>query len=201
MAWEDGAFRAAAECSTGSLPRPPAARLPGMPDRERLVLDPIAADPEVGRWLAALEDGRRETLRELDGVSDALVDRAPAGPLDTIGTLLYHVGLIEADWVASDILGLDDPPDLGAFLPWPDRDDGGRLTVVTGLTLAAHLDRLAGIRSWVLQELSELTADDLGRTRAMPSYDVSPVWAIHHILQHEAEHRAHIAWIRDTSGV
>ena len=29
-----------------------------MPDRERqrLVLDPIAGDPEVGRWLAALED-------------------------------------------------------------------------------------------------------------------------------------------------
>ena len=197
MASDDWAFRAAAECSTGSSPIP-ATRLPGMPDRERLVLDPIATDPEVGRWLAALEDGRRETLRELEGVSDALVDRTPDGPLDTIGTLLYHVGLIEADWVASDILGLDDPPELVAFLPWPDRDDAGRLTVVTGLPLAAHLARLAGIRAWVLRHLGDLTAVDLGRTRAMPSYDVSPVWAIHHVLQHEAEHRAHIAWLRDT---
>jgi hypothetical protein len=44
-----------------------------------------------------------------------------------------------------------------------------------------------------------LTADDLDRLRVMPDYDVSPVWAIHHLLQHEAEHRTHIAWIRDTT--
>jgi len=72
------------------------------------------------------------------------------------------------------------------------------LTVVTGLPLKAHLDRLTGIREWVLRQLGGLTAADLGQTRAMASYDVSPVWAIHHVLQHEAEHRAHIAWIRDT---
>jgi hypothetical protein len=27
---------------------------------------------------------------------------------------------------------------------------------------------------------------------------VAPDWAVHHILQHEAEHRSHIAWLRDT---
>ena len=26
------------------------------PDRERLILEPLGDDPEVGRWLAALED-------------------------------------------------------------------------------------------------------------------------------------------------
>ena len=32
----------------------------------------------------------------------------------------------------------------------------------------------------------------------LEQYDVAPDWAIHHILQHEAEHRSHIAWLRDT---
>lgn len=32
--------------------------------RKTLALVPIADDPEVGRWLAALEDCRRDTLRE-----------------------------------------------------------------------------------------------------------------------------------------
>jgi hypothetical protein len=170
-----------------------------MPERQRFVLDPIASDPEVGRWLSALEDGRRDTLRELDGVTPSMVDRRPDGPLDNIGTILYHVGLIEADWVAADILGLDEPADLGTLLPWPDRTPDGKLTVVTGVSLEDHVARLAGIRSWVLDRLATMTADDFHHVRAMPDYDVSPDWAIHHILQHEAEHRAHIAWIRDTA--
>ena len=29
-------------------------------------------------------------------------------------------------------------------------------------------------------------------------FDVVPDRVIHHILQHEAEHRSHIAWLRDT---
>ena len=101
--------------------------------RERLVLDPIAEDAEVGRWLSALEDGRRDTLRELDGVTDAMVDVRVTDELNTIGTLLYHVALIEADWLLDDIF--DDrgawPVDL---LPFGDRDPKGTLTEVRGLS-------------------------------------------------------------------
>ncbi len=170
-----------------------------MSHRDRLALDPIAPDQEVGRWLAALEDGRRDTIRELDRVDAGVIDRRPDGPLDTIGTLLYHIGLIEADWVASDVLGLMDPPELAAWLPWPDRTEDGRLTPVTGLSLDEHLERLGAIRTWTLDRLRTLDGADFHRVRSMPDYDVAPDWAVHHILQHEAEHRAHIAWIRDTS--
>ena len=42
--------------------------------RSRLVLTPIGDDPQVGLWLAALEDGRTDTLKELDGVTSEMVD-------------------------------------------------------------------------------------------------------------------------------
>ena len=161
-------------------------------------LDPIAPDQQVGRWLAALEDGRGRTLDEVRHLRPDQVDAAPNGPLATIGSLLYHIGLIEADWVAGDILGLGEPPELLALLPWPDRDEHGRLTIVS-VPLDEHLARLATIRGWVLERLRPLSSDDLSRLRAMPDYDVAPDWAIHHLIQHEAEHRAHIAWIRDTT--
>lgn len=103
-----------------------------MPDREKLVLEPFGAHPEVGRWLAVLEDGRRDTLRELERVTPAMVDRRPDGPLESIGTILYHIALIEADRVATEILGSDEPLELAALLPWPDRrpclDPGHRAT-------------------------------------------------------------------------
>jgi hypothetical protein len=86
--------------------------------RQRLTLEPIADDPEVGRWLAALEDGRRDTLRELERVTPEMVDWYPDAPLNSIGSLLYHIALIEADRVATEILELTEyPPELGRLLP------------------------------------------------------------------------------------
>jgi len=32
-------------------------------EREVLALEPMADDPEVGRWLSAMEDARRDTLK------------------------------------------------------------------------------------------------------------------------------------------
>ena len=169
------------------------------PERQRLVLDPIADDPDVGRWLAALEDGRRDTLRELETVRPEMLDWRPEAPLNSIGTLLYHVALVEASWLLEDIFEGDPGPDwLPAMLPFEDRDGTGRLIRVDGDTLAAHLARLAAIRTYLLERLRSMTADDFHRARRLADYDAAPDWVIHHLLQHEAEHRSHIAWLRDT---
>jgi len=167
--------------------------------REILALVPIGDDPEVGRWLAALEDGRRDTLRELEGVTPEMLDWYPDAPRNSIGTLLYHIALIEAAWVTEEMLALtDEPSDLAALLPWADRDDGGHLSPADGLSLDAHVRRLAGVRAWVLEHLSSMTNEEFHRVRSFERYEAAPDWAIHHILQHEAEHRSHIASLRDT---
>ena len=67
-----------------------------------------------------------------------------------------------------------------------------------GAHLAAHLDRLQGVRDFVLDRLRPMSNDEFHRVRELDAYDVAPDWALHHILQHEAEHRSHIAWLRDT---
>jgi hypothetical protein len=93
--------------------------------REILALQPIADDPEVGRWLAALEDGRRETLNELEGLTSEMVDWYPAAPQPSIGSLLYHLGLVEASWVFDEILGDPAAEVLAPRLPGPDREGPG----------------------------------------------------------------------------
>lgn len=165
-------------------------------ERERLVLEPIAEHAEVGRWLSALEDGRRDTIHELDGVTEAMVDRRVTDELNTIGTLLYHVALIEADWLLDDVF--DDrgawPSDL---LPWGDRDPKGTLTEVRGVPLSGHLGRLDAVRTLLLERMRPMSVEDFHAPRARERYDVSAAWVLHHLLQHEAEHRAHVAWLRD----
>jgi DinB superfamily len=168
--------------------------------RETLALAPIGDDPEVGRWLAAMEDARDRTLGELERVSDEMLDRRPIALLGTIGELLYHVGLIEADWLLSDILDLPAdrwPSWVEAEFPIDVRDERGRLSEVPAQPLVRHLERLARVRTFLLVALRPMTGADFRRLRRRDGYDVAPGWAIHHLLQHEAEHRAHIALIRD----
>lgn len=172
-----------------------------MTDRDRLVLEPTAGAPQVGLLIAALEDGRRRTLRELEPVPDRMLSMRPAAlPLHTIGQLLYHVALIEADWVLSEIQEL--PPSawpewVEAAFPIDVRDEEGRLSDVPPEPMERALARLARVRSHALTAIGAMDDVELHRVRSLPPYDVTPAWAIHHLVQHEAEHRAHIALIRD----
>ena len=172
-----------------------------MSDRERLVLEPAAGAPGVGLLVAALEDGRRRTLRELESVNDDMLGARPkALPLHTIGQLLYHVALIEADWVLSEIQELPDsawPEWVHAEFPIEVRDEAGRLSDVPPEPMERAVARLARVRTHALAAIEALDDDELHRVRSLPPYDVTPAWAIHHLVQHEAEHRAHIALIRD----
>jgi uncharacterized damage-inducible protein DinB len=168
-----------------------------MRERERLTLDPIADEPEVGRWLSAMEDCRRDTLKAVEGLVDSALGMRPPGSDNDIGSVLYHVALIEADWLLVDIFGEDVASSTqAALLPFTDRDAAGQLTHVGGESLAQHLDRLAAVRAVLLDRLRPMREADFHRPRARPDYDVSPAWVIHHLLQHEAEHRSEIVWLR-----
>ena len=169
-----------------------------MTERERLTLETGLADtPEVGRWLAAMEDGRRDTLTELESVTEEMLDAQPPGSENTIGATLYHVALIEADWLFDDLLGQDlGTTELASLFPFDARDESGILTGVAGVPLAEHLDRLARVRSVLLDRIGPMSIEDFITPRAREGYDVSPVWTIHHLLQHESEHRSEIGWLR-----
>jgi uncharacterized damage-inducible protein DinB len=167
-------------------------------EREVLSLEPIADVPEIGRWLAAMEDSRRDTLKELKDVPDEALDWEPDERTNTMGTLLYHIALIEDDWLFVDTLQAPTHPARRTDLfPYPDRVEGDRLSPVTGFTLAQHLERLDVVREILLAFFRPMSVEDFHRLRQHEEYDVFPAWVLHHLLQHEAEHRSHIAWVRD----
>ena len=167
-----------------------------MEEHEVRILEPMADAPEVGRWLAAMADARRDTLRELEGVSDDVIDLRPSGGENSIGTALYHVALIEADWLSDDIFGVPlGESELAAWFPYTDRDSAGQLTDVRDESLAGHLRRLEGVRDVLVERLRPMSVDDFHTPRPREQYDVSPAWVLHHLLQHEAEHRSEIGWL------
>jgi uncharacterized damage-inducible protein DinB len=161
--------------------------------KDRLVIDPLPEyEPEIGRALAMLEDSRRRTHKVLDGIAADAIDWMPPDGENSIGTLLYHIAAIEVDWFYVEVLEQDFPPEIVALFPHDVRDDQGRLTVVTGVSLDDHLGRLRAVRDRVLAAFRGMSRAEFDRPRDLPSYVVTPAWVVQHMMQHEAEHRGQI---------
>ncbi|MEX0666924.1 MAG: DinB family protein, partial [Acidimicrobiia bacterium] len=145
-------------------------------------------------WM--MEDTRARTMRALEGLPADQIDARPVGADNSIGSLLYHLAAIEADWLHADILQKDYPEWMAQLFPADVRTDEGQLTPIGAVGLDEHLGRLATVRRHFLEALADLTADDFRRARKTESGLTTPEWVLHHLRQHEAEHRGQIQAIR-----
>lgn len=135
-------------------------------------------------------------MEELEHVSPNIIDWQPPDGESSIGTILYHIADIEADWLYAEVLEQTLPPEVAALFPGETRDNQGRLTQVKGFSLAQHLSRLGIIRGLLLDTYQQMNLNEFRRVRALPYYDVTPEWVLHHLMQHEAEHRSQIGALR-----
>lgn len=159
--------------------------------REALIAAELAGyEREIGAALWRLEDARSRTLRVVSDMPPGFVDLGTKG--NSIGTVLYHLALIEADYLFTEILEEPVPTEVADLLPVDHRDEAGILTFVRGETLDRHLGRLGSIRQTLLDRLRGMSSQDFHRARSLPDYDMSPAYVLHHLAQHEAEHRAEI---------
>jgi uncharacterized damage-inducible protein DinB len=170
--------------------------LTGIPKRQ-LIIEPLPdCDSEIGRMLWMLQDARHRTRRTLEGIQLTVLDWQPPANGNSIGTLLYHIAAIELDWLAVEVMeGKLDQGIWGQF-PYDVRDENQRLTRVTGVSLAEHYQRLDAVRDLLLENYKAMSVEEFRRMRILPDYDVTPEEVLHHLAQHEAEHRGEIATIR-----
>jgi hypothetical protein len=103
---------------------------------EQLRLEPLPAlDPAIGRALWQLEGARGRLKKALNGMDETMLDWEPYPDGNSVGTLLYHVAAIELDWLYFEVLEQEFPPEVQALLPYPVRDEDGRLFAVTAVSL------------------------------------------------------------------
>ncbi|MDP4097976.1 DinB family protein [Paenibacillus sp. P96] len=148
-------------------------------------------EPEIGRWLWCLGDVRRTILEKLNGLEPDLLDQKVEGK-HSIGSLLYHIALIEADWLYVEVLETDFEPEIRSLFPQDDRSEDGALVHVAGQTLEQHLHRLQAVRDRLLFHFKGMDLTDWRTPRQLEAYDVTPEWVIYHLVEHEAHHRGQI---------
>jgi uncharacterized damage-inducible protein DinB len=165
---------------------------------ERLKVEALDGyDPVVGRWLWTLEATRSRLKEALEGASPSELDWTPPEGGNSLGSLLYHIAAIEADWLYVEVLDIEFPREVSATFPYDVRDGDGRLSIVSGLDLADHLGRLDRVRGWLLDSFRAIDREDFRRLRHFDQYSVTPEWVLHHLIQHEAEHRGQILQLRE----
>jgi uncharacterized damage-inducible protein DinB len=162
---------------------------------DRSLETPDGYAPAVGLLLAMAEDCRARTLRDIDALQPDMVDRVASGHVNTIGSILYHVAAIELDWLYVEILAEEFPDEAAAWFPWDVREEGGLLTRVRGDSLERHLDRLAWVRDLFRSGLTRFGDDDLHEEVRTDDGTVTRAWVLHHLMQHEAEHRGQLSEI------
>ena len=125
-----------------------------------------------------------------------MIDWLPPDNESSIGTILYHLADIEADWLYVEVLEQTLPPNVIVLFPYQTRNAQGQLTQVQGFSLEQHLERLATVRELLLAVFQSMDLAEFRRVRSLPDYDVTPEWVLHHLMQHEAEHRSQIGSLR-----
>jgi uncharacterized damage-inducible protein DinB len=165
--------------------------------RELLVVAAVEArEPLIAAVLAGLEEGRartKEDVRELEG---AALDYSAPGMPNSVGTLLYHLAAIEADWLYCEVLIQDFPEDIRALFHLEVREASGLLSPVIGENPEQHLARLDVVRGRLLDAFREMPLEDFRRPRELPQYDVTPEWVLQHLIQHEASHRGQMRLLK-----
>ena len=166
-------------------------------NRETLIVQPSPnCEFDIGVYIWMLEDTRSRTKRSLQGISQMVLDwdGSPGG--NSIGSMLYHIAAIEMGWLFSEILQSKFTPEIEKLFPYDVRDQKGRLSVVKGVCIEEHIQRLDETRKCLLDSLRGMSIEEFRRIRNLEEYNVNCEWVVHHLIQHEAEHRGQILEVR-----
>ena len=73
--------------------------------KELLAIEPLLCrHAEIGRCLWGMQDIRNRTLEILQDLTQQQLDWRPSENDSSIGSLLYHIALIETDWLYVEVL-------------------------------------------------------------------------------------------------
>jgi len=153
---------------------------------------------EIGRWLWALQQVRVHTLSLVKGMDQRTLEwQGPRGDENSIATLLYHIAIVEMDWLYMDIHEGALPERLKGELPFPFITNG-KLTVVRGVTLEDAIARLNSTRRIFLDDIATMSIADWRRPRSPKNedYAVTPEWVAFHLVEHEAGHGFQISAVK-----
>lgn len=167
-------------------------------------LSPVAGfAPGIGFSLAALEEVREQLREAVKDMSDEDIARRAAPGTHTIGALTLHIGEAEWWWMNCVVQG-DQVTDEIRHKPYWDVLEDPDAFAAKNYSASFCLDTIDAIRAETRSFLASLTDDDLENvyrhTRGERIMEVTLRWILHHLVDHEAQHKGQILMLKRLLG-
>ena len=168
-------------------------------------LSPVSGlTPGVGYPLAAMEEVRAQLRKAVEGLSDEEIASRAVPGAHSIGALVLHIG--EAEWWWMNCIvqgkGLTDEDRRQPYWDVLEDPDGFSAKKYSA---AFCLETIDAILAETRRFLSPLDDDDLEKvyvhTRVDRRMEASLRWILHHLVDHEAQHKGQILMLKRLLGL
>ncbi len=159
--------------------------------------------PAIGYYLSGMEEVREQVRAAVTGLIGDKFDRPAFLGAHSIGALVMHIGEAEWWWMQCNVAGhkLTDEDRRAPFWDVLDKPDA---FATRGYSPEFCLDQISSIRSQTKMLLASFSDDDLDRIfsyeRRGTTHEQSLRWILHHLIDHEAQHKGQILMLKRMVG-
>ncbi len=155
--------------------------------------------PEIGFYLAGMEEVREQLREAVEAMPDQAISRQGLPEAHSIGALVLHIGEAEWYWMQMVVSGhkLTDEDRAAPF--WDVLVDPKGFAE-KGCSSQFCLAEITKIREQTRQTLASFSDSDLermfSRKKGGEIHEHSLRWILHHLIDHEAQHKGQILMLK-----
>jgi uncharacterized damage-inducible protein DinB len=153
----------------------------------------------IGYYLSGMEEVRGQIIAAVKDIPDDLIGKPAFLGAHSIGGLILHIGEAEWFWMQMVVSGHQLTEEVQKSPYWDILDDVERVTR-NGYTVEFCLEEVKKIRNQTRDVLFSYNDKDLERI-IMFERDDKPTehnlrWILHHLIDHEAQHKGQILMLK-----
>ena len=174
-----------------------------MPER-RVLSPPDNLSREIGFYFAGMEEVREQLREAVEGMSDDHIGRPAISDAHAIGALVLHIGEAEWYWMQCVVSGHKVTDEIRDSAYWDVLKDSKRFSEQS-YSAKFCLNEIKKIRQQTYETLSSFDDSQLDRVftfeRRGETQELSLRWILHHLIDHEAQHKGQILMLKRLQGL
>lgn len=167
--------------------------------RRRVLTPTPGLSTGIGYYLSGMEEVRSQLVAAVKTIPDDLIGKPPFLGAHSIGGLVLHIGEAEWFWMQMVVSGRQLTEEVKNSSYWDILDDVERVAR-EGLTTEFCLQEAEKVRNQTRDVLFSFNDKDLERIIHYERQDKPTEhnlrWILHHLIDHEAQHKGQILMLK-----